>query len=721
MAGSDKNNTVVESIEGDEASEVTHSGAEAESAVAQLSEGRETSKKIEQATTEASNQVQPLQSSQTPRGSQTRVPQSPRTAGRPLAPAQVQHAQMVQHQSPRVAQSPYPQMPQSPYHQMPQSPHHMPPSPHMAQHPHMGYVHPHQVPHSPYMAHSPHQMPQSPYQMPQSPHPHMAQSPHPHMPQSPHSHMPQSPHPQMAQSPHPQMPPSPYMAHPHYAPQPGHAPPQSPLFTPQGTPIMTPQQSPLFTPLATPRFTPTPTPGPQSAAPTPAPSATPAPSSVASTPAPHSVASTPAPSSVASTPAPESSSGGQVTYDMGPPPKKKRGPKPKPLSERKMLRTTPIVRKEASYSKRKKEEVIMWMLHTRVDRRGEMVPPSTTDAENHFQIPRSTIAGWKKAMLGLGPIPNPTSFKDEITASVSASAGSWQDPMAMPHLDSIPQVLPYTVGDFVNYLRYYEDMANHIIRQIDGLPKEFQNSRPKFLPSSPLAPLKTFKEVRIQLLFMQRRLNKGIEKLVKATGCSPPKPDRVPAVSLREVRCWLQLNTKRVRAPFEDPKLTEVDIQKLLGFHQGLPFIIHPYFTLGTTRENILFWPSLRDMRLLARDGHVGDSDQIRSKELYKGLAQHDSDLAARGVERNQGRIHLQHLVFNLPEGPELGPEIDALAQNVSQKALRNVHDHVGMAYSLASGKKSTIGCCYGCKVTCRYAEPRLAEDITEAAKRIGT
>ena len=78
--------------------------------------------------------------------------------------------------------------------------------------------------------------------------------------------------------------------------------------------------------------------------------------------------------------------------------REKRGPKPKPLSERKMLRTTPIVRKEASYSKRKKQEVIMWMLHTRVDRRGEMVPPSTTDAENHFQIPRSTIAGWKKAM-----------------------------------------------------------------------------------------------------------------------------------------------------------------------------------------------------------------------------------------------------------------------------------------------------------------------------------
>ncbi|KAG5751056.1 hypothetical protein H9Q72_008541 [Fusarium xylarioides] len=159
---------------------------------------------------------------------------------------------------------------------------------------------------------------------------------------------------------------------------------------------MAPQQSPLLPPLATPRFTPTPTPGPQSAAPTPAPSATPASASVASTSAPHSVASTPAP---------ESSSRGQVTHDMGPPPKKKRGPKPKPLSERKMLRTTPIVRKEASYPKRKKEEVIKWMLLTRVKRRGEMVPPSTMDAANHFQIPRSTIAVWKKKMLGSGPIP----------------------------------------------------------------------------------------------------------------------------------------------------------------------------------------------------------------------------------------------------------------------------------------------------------------------------
>jgi hypothetical protein len=98
------------------------------------------------------------------------------------------------------------------------------------------------------------------------------------------------------------------------------------------------------------------------------------------------------------TPAPEPVPRTTTTYNMGPPPKKKRGPKPKPLSERKPLRNTPIVRRENSYSKRKREEVIAWMIHHPVDRRGEMVPPSTTDAENHFQIPRSTITAWKKGL-----------------------------------------------------------------------------------------------------------------------------------------------------------------------------------------------------------------------------------------------------------------------------------------------------------------------------------
>ncbi|CAG1975032.1 unnamed protein product [Fusarium graminearum] len=343
-------------------------------------------------------------------------------------------------------------MPQYPPHPHQQHPHH-------PQHPQqMVYAHPHQVPHPQYMAQYPHpQMQQYPYH-PWPPHPHMAQAPHqyvsPYM--GPHvvGYAPQpgyAPHPgnvpQAARGQHPghvpqqgNAPPQPGNIpqagrgqQPGRGPRPANAPPQpvpappagpvsqpgaasQPRNVPQagnaGQPGNVPPQSPLFTPVGTPRWSPTPTPAPQSvastparqsASPTPVPestASTPAPETVPSTPAPESVASTPAPESVASTPAPEPSSSRTTrTSDMGPPPKKKRGPKPKPLSERKPLRTTPIVRKENSYSKQKRKEVITWMVHHRVSRLGEMVPPSAQDAENHFKIPRSTIAGWKTAFV----------------------------------------------------------------------------------------------------------------------------------------------------------------------------------------------------------------------------------------------------------------------------------------------------------------------------------
>ncbi|KAF5665346.1 hypothetical protein FHETE_6706 [Fusarium heterosporum] len=304
-----------------------------------------------------------------------------------------------------------------------------PPQAQDVQHPHMGhppqaaqYTHPHMVqsPHhivqvqmtqAQYMAYSHLMASASQFHAPQAPYNYMPQNAHPYMVQAPYiAHPPQIAHhaPQAVQTPQevhgPQIAHAPRPAHTSQAvfvPQPVQTTPQNPLFTPQGTPAAIPQQSPLFTPLATPRFSPTlaPTPGPQSGA------STPGPQPAASTPDPEIAASSPDPEYIASSTVLEPATQTTTMWDMAPPAKKRRGPKPKPLAERKLLRTTPILRKENTYSKRKREEVIMWMINTRVDRRGEMVPPSTTDAENHFQIPRSTIAGWKKSMLGLGPIP----------------------------------------------------------------------------------------------------------------------------------------------------------------------------------------------------------------------------------------------------------------------------------------------------------------------------
>ncbi|KAH6962569.1 hypothetical protein BKA56DRAFT_698586 [Ilyonectria sp. MPI-CAGE-AT-0026] len=79
------------------------------------------------------------------------------------------------------------------------------------------------------------------------------------------------------------------------------------------------------------------------------------------------------------------------------PERKKRGSKPKPLKDRKARPSKSIVRPQRSYTKKKKDEVLMWLIHHRIKRRGETSPPSIRDAELHFKIPCSTIQGWKQA------------------------------------------------------------------------------------------------------------------------------------------------------------------------------------------------------------------------------------------------------------------------------------------------------------------------------------
>jgi len=103
---------------------------------------------------------------------------------------------------------------------------------------------------------------------------------------------------------------------------------------------------------------------------------------------------------------------------------KKRGPKPKPLEERPYKQPKPISRVQRSYSRERKVEVILYLLHHRVQddqnrriRAGESrigateptEPTQPTDstgvtyraptyheASAHFKIPATTIAAWWK-------------------------------------------------------------------------------------------------------------------------------------------------------------------------------------------------------------------------------------------------------------------------------------------------------------------------------------
>ncbi|EEU38504.1 uncharacterized protein NECHADRAFT_88606 [Fusarium vanettenii 77-13-4] len=77
-------------------------------------------------------------------------------------------------------------------------------------------------------------------------------------------------------------------------------------------------------------------------------------------------------------------------------PRKKPGPKPKPLAERKPRRILPIQRPERSYSPEQKAEVLVWLIHGHVIKKGWKRKPTVYDASRHFKIPEGTIRGWRQ-------------------------------------------------------------------------------------------------------------------------------------------------------------------------------------------------------------------------------------------------------------------------------------------------------------------------------------
>ncbi|KPM45834.1 hypothetical protein AK830_g684 [Neonectria ditissima] len=124
----------------------------------------------------------------------------------------------------------------------------------------------------------------------------------------------------------------------------------------------------------------------------------------------------------------------------GPP--KKRGPKPKPLSERVYKAPKPIQRVERSYDPKKKEEVILYLMHHRVYDPNSNIkapdghrPPTFREAAAFFGIPSSTIGGWYKNKERLeakanGTAPPRTKSKPKVPAAEPAVATP--EPTAAP-------------------------------------------------------------------------------------------------------------------------------------------------------------------------------------------------------------------------------------------------------------------------------------------------
>lgn len=98
----------------------------------------------------------------------------------------------------------------------------------------------------------------------------------------------------------------------------------------------------------------------------------------------------------------KSATGATTTELVVKPPRKRPGPKPKPLSERVYKPAKPIQRIENSYSQRRKEEVLLYLLnHTIYDPDSWKSvncyrKPFQRDAAKHFKIPEATIHTWWK-------------------------------------------------------------------------------------------------------------------------------------------------------------------------------------------------------------------------------------------------------------------------------------------------------------------------------------
>ncbi|KAM6540150.1 hypothetical protein FALCPG4_001888 [Fusarium falciforme] len=98
----------------------------------------------------------------------------------------------------------------------------------------------------------------------------------------------------------------------------------------------------------------------------------------------------------------KSTTGATTTELVVNPPRKKPGPKPKALSERVYKPAKPIQRIENSYSQRRKEEVLLYLLnHTIYDPDSWKSvncyrKPFQRDAAKHFKIPEATIHTWWK-------------------------------------------------------------------------------------------------------------------------------------------------------------------------------------------------------------------------------------------------------------------------------------------------------------------------------------
>ncbi|KAF5547376.1 hypothetical protein FNAPI_8556 [Fusarium napiforme] len=180
----------------------------------------------------------------------------------------------------------------------------------------------------------------------------------------------------------------------------------------------------------------------------------------------------------------------------------------------------------------------------------------------------------------------------------------------------------YKVGDFLSHLQYQVGIARHIIAKFDStVPVNYKNATPSFHTNNPLQPrYKTFESLKDGIKWMAHEVNTGIVSFIRESRVEPS--GRNPAVSLRETRLWVQLNTQPERAALEAKNLTFEQVRVIL---LGLEPKIKPDFDIFQTEY-----------------GKIEEEDVPKKKKklgIKKGPTAHEVALALRHVSGQSQRL----------------------------------------------------------------------------------
>ncbi|KAM0428912.1 hypothetical protein ACHAPT_006712 [Fusarium lateritium] len=249
--------------------------------------------------------------------------------------------------------------------------------------------------------------------------------------------------------------------------------------------------------------------------------------------------------------------------------------------------------------------------------------------------------------------------------------------------------------------------------------------------------------------------NEYLESLHQSTD---PTRREVPAVSAREIRFWLALNTDAFHERLEQEAASQESLRifvgKIIDVTEAAPgpyarvtanhgprqmmnratttssnpvvFTIcfglnqareriHPLVHVGATQERLPMWPGLSNLRNDARCCHMGKAASDWN-EFFEGLKEVESWISSwTDTEKKELRQQLMEWRLGMRPNPPPGLAPEDLNRIIPVK--RTCGHHMVQAYRPKKHTYESIDCCYSCKLSIGYREVKEV-DIPGTADR---